>query len=72
MPPFDAYGPPPMMGRPPFGGPPRGFAGPMLRGLFTKRFLSFLTSLKRAVGRGRPPFQGDFYPGEFPGKSVDD
>lgn len=33
MPPFDNYGPPPMMGRPPFGGPPpRGFGGPMLRG----------------------------------------
>lgn len=33
MPPFDHYGPTPMMGRPPYGGPPRGFAGPMLRGL---------------------------------------
>jgi len=30
--PFESYGPPPMVGRPPFGRPPRGFGGPMLRG----------------------------------------
>jgi len=30
--PFENYGPPPMMGRPPFGRPPRGFGGPMMRG----------------------------------------
>jgi len=30
--PFDNYGPPPMIGRPPFGRPPRGFPGPMFRG----------------------------------------
>ena len=73
MPPFDGYGPPPMMGRPPFGGPPpRGFPGPMLRGLSTKRLLSRLTSMNRILGRGRPPFQGDFgYPSEFPGNSTD-
>lgn len=32
---FDNYGPPPMGGRPPFGRPPRGFGGPMLRGINT-------------------------------------
>ncbi len=31
--PFDNYGPPPMVGRPQFGRPPRGFGGPMLRGI---------------------------------------
>jgi len=32
-PPFEGYGPPPaMMGRPPYGRPPRGFPGPMFRG----------------------------------------
>jgi Y-box-binding protein 1 len=30
--PFEGYGPPPMVGRPPYGRPPRGFGGPMLRG----------------------------------------
>jgi len=30
--PFETYGPPPMVGRPPFGRPPRGFGGPMMRG----------------------------------------
>jgi Y-box-binding protein 1 len=30
--PFDNYGPPQMVGRPPFGRPPRGFGGPMIRG----------------------------------------
>lgn len=30
--PFENYGPPPMIGRPPFSRPPRGFGGPMLRG----------------------------------------
>jgi len=30
--PFDNYGPPQMVGRPPFGRPPRGFGGPMMRG----------------------------------------
>jgi len=30
--PFESYGPPPMVGRPPFGRPPRGFGGPMMRG----------------------------------------
>jgi Y-box-binding protein 1 len=30
--PFENYGPPPMVGRPPFGRPPRGFGGPMIRG----------------------------------------
>jgi Y-box-binding protein 1 len=30
--PFENYGPPQMMGRPPFGRPPRGFGGPMMRG----------------------------------------
>jgi cold shock CspA family protein len=29
---FENYGPPPMIGRPPFGRPPRGFGGPMMRG----------------------------------------
>jgi hypothetical protein len=36
--PFDNYGPPPpppMGGRPPFGRPPRGFGGPMMRGTKT-------------------------------------
>jgi hypothetical protein len=31
--PFEGYGPPPMVGRPPFGRPPRGFPGPMIRGI---------------------------------------
>jgi len=30
--PFENYGPPQMVGRPPFGRPPRGFGGPMMRG----------------------------------------
>jgi len=30
--PFEPYGPPPMVGRPPFVRPPRGMGGPMLRG----------------------------------------
>jgi Y-box-binding protein 1 len=30
--PFESYGPPGMVGRPPFGRPPRGFGGPMIRG----------------------------------------
>jgi len=30
--PFEGYGPPPMVGRPPFARPGRGFGGPMLRG----------------------------------------
>lgn len=46
-PPFNNYGPPPMIGRPPFGPPPRGFgrsefSGPMLR------------------DQGRPPFRGAY------------
>jgi Y-box-binding protein 1 len=32
VPQFEDYGPPPMVGRPPFGRPPRGFGGPMMRG----------------------------------------
>jgi len=31
-PPFDNFGPPPMIGRPQYGRPPRGFGGPMIRG----------------------------------------
>ena len=31
--PFDNYGPPPMIGRPPFGRPPRDFGAPMFRGM---------------------------------------
>lgn len=48
---FDNYGPPPpMVGRPPFDRPPRGFPGPMLR------------------GRGRPPFSGYGFEGDFAGR----
>jgi Y-box-binding protein 1 len=45
---FDNYGPPPMGGRPPFGRPPRGFDGPMLRGRGRPPF------------RGGYDFPGDF------------
>ncbi len=43
--PFDSYGPPPppqMVGRPVYGRPPRGFGGPMLRGVpkFPVNFLA--------------------------------
>jgi hypothetical protein len=41
--PFDNYGPPQMVGRPPFGRPPRGFGGPMIRGmLIPSHFLSYI------------------------------
>jgi len=41
--PYDNFGPPQMMGRPPFGRPPRGFGGPMFRGM---KILSDFVSIK--------------------------
>ena len=67
--PFENYGPPPMVGRPPFGRPPRGFGGPMLRGTagyVDHRCLS--NDAFSSQGRGRPPMRGAFgYEGDLGG-----
>ena len=68
--PFENYGPPPMVGRPPFARPPRGFGGPMLRGTTVSMVHRCLSSdaSSPSSGRGRPPMRGAFgYEGDLGG-----
>jgi len=57
-----------MGGRPPYGRPPRGFGGPMLRGI--ENLQSFLLNSRLFyLGRGRPPLRGGYgYDGDFAGR----
>lgn len=58
-----------MGSRPPFGRPPRGFGGPMMRGMKKNSFLTLLNVNWFYLGRGRPPLRGGFgFDGSFGGR----
>ncbi len=57
-----------MVGRPPFGRPPRGFGGPMIRGIENSNSC-LINSTLFCLGRGRPPLRGGYgYDGDFAGR----